>query len=609
MKKALAALLLMLPAVLSAQWDEVTFSKKGGVYDRPLMLTLQCGNTSHHIRYTLNGATPTASSRLYTSPMMVNRQLYSTSTFYQQHITPPDEEQYVPDSILRAVVIRAAVFDDAGNRISPVATNSYFIQNLGCDFDGLPVVSLCADSADLFSDETGILVPGIYHQTSNPDWTGNYYKKGRDWERLCNVEYYDDNGGFNQQAGLRTHGGNGRRFDQKGLKIYAREEYGKKRFSHKIYEDLDIRSFKHLVLKPFISAWTDAGIQDMLGTRIAGNLDLDILASRPVVLFLNGEYWGIYYLHEKADDRYVEDHYYIHHDLCNVMGNWFDYLVAGESTQFARMMEWLETADLSDPVQYRQIADQIDIGNFTDYQILELFIANSDWPANNMRCWQAPSHKWRWIFYDGDGGFSNLHDHMFETATSESTQAWPTNARSTLMFRRLLQNQDFKAQFVERFNTLSDTYLSYRSTHPLLKESQQEVEREIPRQRFRFGRPESVSSWKQAVSEVDRFLQQRQQIMTDSIRAFFNLSDNPSAVFQDAKLYPQPASGQFYIEFHSDYFGVEAVRISDMLGRVCYSGTFVYTEGKNTIPIRCNLRSGAYIVTFGKVSRKLMVAQ
>ena len=609
-RKLLLCFIFLFPLLLCAQQDYVVFSRSGGVYDDPFLLTLQCNNPQNHIYYTLNGGTPTRSSHLYTQPLQVNRQLYSSSNFYQQHITPPDEDQFLPDSIFRAIVIRAAVFDEAGNRVSSVVTQSYFIQSLGCDFHGLPVMSLCADSVDLFDFNTGIMVPGVHLVEDNPHWTGNYYMTGQEWERLCNVEYYaENNGGFNQQAGLRTHGGNGRRHQQKGLKIYAREEYGKKRFSHGIFENYDVTSFKHLVLKPFACSWTEAGFEDYLSSLIAHDLNVDNMASRPIVLFLNGEYWGIYFIHEKADERYVEDHYDFDHDFCNIMGNWFSVVEAGEGTNFINMMEWLKSADLSDSIQYQQLCEMIDIDNFIDYQILEIFIANADWPANNMRCWQVPGRKWRWFFYDGDAGFKYVQSLVFSNAVSESTQDWPTNAQSTLMFRKLLQNKSFRRKFIERYNNLINTYLSYNYTHLYLNKAQNLIQDEVARQSERFGKPTNMKLWNKRIEEVDKFLRQRPQILLDSLSDYFNFKDFSYKIAKSIVIYPNPATNQFSIFFNADNFGITRIIIKDMQGRICYKNSLFYAEGENRIPIQCNLRDGTYIVSIGNISKKLVIAR
>ena len=272
----------------------VTFSATGGFYDASFEVALQC-NAAYQIRYTINGNTPTGTSALYEAPLWLDEDLYSKSDIYTIQ-TACEELFYAPESVRHCITLRAAAFDEGGNRVGPVTTQSYFIRSLGCVTHGLPVMAISADSLALFDYETGILVPGAFFDPDDSYWTGNFYQSGREWERLVNVEFYEpeDNSGINQQAGLRTHGGTSRRQTQKGLKIYARDEYGKKRFKHHFFKSIPNESFKHLVLKPFSYQWFNYGIQDDICNRMAAQLDVESVASRPMVLFLNGEYWGIY---------------------------------------------------------------------------------------------------------------------------------------------------------------------------------------------------------------------------------------------------------------------------------------------------------------------------
>ena len=217
-----------------AQAERVLFSSGGGFYENSFQLSLYCFYADHHIRYTTNGNAPTAESTLYDAPLTLDEHLYSNTDIYTIQISPEDLI-YIPDSVRHAIVIRAAVFDENDSCISPTFTNTYLIQSLGFEGTGLPVVSICADSLALFDYETGIFVPGVHFDPENPQLSGNYYQKGIDWERTVNVEFYEptDNSGVNQICGLRTHGNRSRRYPSKGMKIYAREEYGKKRFVHR----------------------------------------------------------------------------------------------------------------------------------------------------------------------------------------------------------------------------------------------------------------------------------------------------------------------------------------------------------------------------------------
>ena len=132
-----------------AQNDSVIFSAPGGFYEDVLQLELYNTKPQNHIRYTTNGNRPTAQSPLYEEALQLDENLYSKSDIYTI-LNCVEEYFFLPDSIQHCIVIRAAAFDENDSCVSQVITNSYFIRALGCDTHGLPVVSLCADTLDLF---------------------------------------------------------------------------------------------------------------------------------------------------------------------------------------------------------------------------------------------------------------------------------------------------------------------------------------------------------------------------------------------------------------------------------------------------------------------------
>ena len=490
-KKIVLCVYLMACFVGQAQNDTVLFSAQGGFYEDVFQLELYNYYPQNHIRYTTNGNRPTAQSPLYEGPLVLDTSKYSKSNIYTI-LNCPEEEFFLPDSIQRCIVIRAAVFDENDSCISGVRTNSYFIRALGCVPHGLPVISLCADSLALFDYETGIFVPGIHQVWWNPGNTGNYFQKGREWERLCNIEFYEsDNTGINQQAGLRTHGGTTRRLQQKNLKVLAREEYGKKRFKHKFFQEIPLESFKHLVLKPFCCSQnlaTTSGIQDALAQQVARGLHFEVLANRLTTLFINGEYWGIYGLEETPDERYIEDHYDFDPDEINIIKDW-KVLDNGDSTNWMNLYSWVHETDLSLEENYALMDEFIDMDNFIDYMIFEIYSCNFDWPIHNIRCWQRGNGKWRWIFYDGDACF--LWD-VDPFGNAVDTTAKTANAESTLFFRKLIENPVFLDHFKERFIELMSDQLQYSYIAPYFNMLREAVRDEIPNQCKRFGFPTDV---------------------------------------------------------------------------------------------------------------------
>lgn len=594
---------------------EVFFSQPGGFYDESFTLYLSCTDWERQIRYTTNGDTPTEKSTLYKAPLFLDDHLYSTSDIYTLPVAPLFD-QFVPDSVQHAIVIRAAAFDEEGQRVSEVATQTYLIRSLGCDHHGLAVVSVCADSLALFDYDTGILVPGALFNPEYPDYTGNYFQRGMKWERLANVEFYElDNTGINQQCGLRTHGNRARKAPAKGMKIYAREEYGKKRFKHHFFNTTSIKSFKHLILKPFSTLWPCSGVQDYVTNRLALQMGLEAPNSRPVVVYLNGEYWGIYFLQEKLDDHYLEDHFGIEPEQCNIIcgngingftGDWDVEVESGEGSSFDQMMDWLEDADLSDSTNYAYISNLVDVDNFIDYQILETFNANTDWPANNFRCWQSGDSKWRFAFFDGDATILENDYDVFGNSTYVRNDRWHTGGKSTLLFRRLLENNDFKSRFNNRVNELCNSVLQNSSTTTILDGIVQDMRLEVPSQVARFGYPDDMDYWNWACSLSRDFLLNRVADYQELCENYepLKIHDYQSNT-DDFILYPNPTEDEVHIMMLDGRSRETSFLLCDAMGRVILCGKS-YLSACQEIVLGSELRSGVYIVKIGPYVHKFI---
>ena len=592
MKRTLLILVVVLtlaPVAWAQVYDTVRFSVKGGFYDDVLSLELQCGNPDNHIRYTTNGCDPTIDATPYTAPLTLDGRMYSQADIYK--IRNCTEDQFfVPDHIDHCIVIRAAAFDAEGQCVSETYTNSYFIGALGCDLHGLPAVSLCVDTADLFDANKGIFVPGVFFDPENPRWTGNYYQRGKDWERWANFEFYEyDNTGVNQQCGVRTHGGNGRRFHQKTLKVYARAKYGKKHFKHRFFPNIPESKFKVLVLRPFLSS--NGGCEDYICNRLAQQLNLDFMADRPSVVFINGEYWGIYYVKERPDEHYVETHYGIDADSVNLQWGWWGNVKSGSPDNYKALQGWTNNADLSDPGQYAYIDKLVDIDNFIDYYLLELFVANFDWPTNNVRIWQAGESKFRWMFFDGDSGLENLQFDVFANATRDDIENYRV---STFFFRKFLQSPQFQKKFANRFNQLIVSVFSYDNTQPILDSIQQLLDPEAHRQFKRFDPPEdfypaTYQVWKEGhVRMTDDFLRSR---------PMHNFLSLPKPELTDAFIFVN--DGKVWLQVKSGGFGSGEVAVFDLTGKKVHSQACVLAEGDNALTFSGHLKPGAYLVRIG----------
>ena len=591
---------------LVAQSEGVVFSQSGGFYSQSFLLSLECYYSNHIIRYTTNGNRPSSHSARYEEPLWLDEHLFSSSEIFKIPIAP-ESIMYVPDSVSHAIVVRAAVFDENDNCISKVYTNTYVIENLCGSNNSLAVLSICADSLALFDYNTGIFVPGVNWDASNPEESGNYLQKGREWERLANVEFYEPNGhrGINQECGLRTQGNRARVYPNKGMKIYAREEYGSKRFRHKFFDDSPLESFKHLVVKPYSTLYPFVGVQDNICSRLALRLNMEAPHSRPVRVYLNGEYWGIYFLQEKLDEHYLSDYFDIDKSRCNIMKNWEEEAEYGSVEGFFQLLNWLETADLSVDANYESLSNVIDIENFIDYFIFETFIANKDWPANNMQCWQVEGGKWRWMFFDGDCTMLEDDFDVFGNLSGVDGWSWPSSERSTLMFRRLMQNDTFRVKFSTRLHELCSTDLSYETTAPNLYEVRDAIRPEIQAQSDRFGQLPSVDFWSWGVNLVDAFLKQRIESYTKQFADFIENPIDEKVFSTPLVFFPNPTDGDFNVNVYDKELATKDLTVMDLSGRVVFRECL----GNNILGcyhLHLNLPVGVYVIQVGDKVKRLV---
>jgi len=573
-------------------FETITFSHKGGIYEASFELSINANSTST-IRYTTDGTTPTNESFLYNHSVYLDNSYCSQTDINQIQIYAPDEHQPPnPNAVPKSVVIRAAAFNEQGEQASEVVTHSYFIKALGIDHASLPIVSICADHDDLFNYETGIFVPGVHWESDNPKWTGNYYQRGSEWEIPIHLEFYEpsDSSGFRQDAGMRTHGGNARRHPQKGLRLYARSEYGNSYFNHSIFPDRPMTSYKRLVLKSFASSWSHAGIEDYLTGQMIADLNIDGVAMRPVILYINGEYWGLYYLQEKIDERYLEANYGVSKENVDLIEDWGGGTVAGSFHDFNAMYNFFSNNDLSNPNHYDSLSNWMDIDNFIDYQLFQIFIANKDWPTNNMKCWRPRNAegKWRWIFFDGDAGLEKLEHEGYSKALDMEKENDAT-AHVTLFLRKLLEHPSFKTQFFNRLEELLNTSLNYQNTEQFYQHIVPIVGQEIDRQINRFEVPSNYDFWSEKLNNLQSFLSFRACEMQEQAAEHFNISiyqqtcnlNKPG--IQNMFVYPNPTNGNFILTFDSPSTSAATIFVTNILGQIIHTRNTVVEKGSNTL--------------------------
>ena len=463
-------------AVLAAP----AFSVPGGIYATNVEVELSTVETGAVVRYTLDGSEPTESSPIYTNAFSLGSKtgtpnaLSEIPTNFDPNPGPPYYEGWQPPAgeVFKFHVLRARVFR-AGAMPSPAVTRSYLVDTAGTNRFTLPVVSIATDAANLFAADVGIYTPV----------NGNMWQSGSAWERPGTLEFFEPGGAlaFNETIGVRLHGNTTRSRPRKALRIYAR---GSGPFAYPIFPDKAVAEFDTFILRNGGNDWGNGVIRDLFLQSLAENTGLDRQFGRPALVFLNGEYWGLHDLRERFDDGYAQHNYgldeleYVQVEIDNASAS--PYVPVYDSGNpdlggdFSNLWNYVRTHDLADPANYAAVQDRLDVGNFIDFFQANIFFANTDWPGNNVRAWRsvatnrvegAPARhdaRWRFMLYDTDFGFGAdfdyvpgrnefaQHDTLAYAASPVQTYT-PNHPDSTLMFRRLLDNANFRQAFVTRF--------------------------------------------------------------------------------------------------------------------------------------------------------------
>ena len=439
--------------------------------------------------------------------------------------TPTEKSSHQDNiTINKTTVLRCASF--AANSVaSDVVTRTYVFET----HPQTPVVFLTANPNSLFDPDTGIYMEGPNAQAKEPHFGANYWE---DKEIPVFVELLEKGGktpAFAKNAGFQIFGNYSRANAKKSVAIVFREKYGDKRLEYPLFPDFpNLKKFKVFLLRSNGSNFGSDYIRDRLCSSVSEGLNVDYQRGRGVVVYYNGEYYGIHNIRERSTEYYFETHYGLNADEIDLLKA-DNSATAGSPADFVNLMSYLENHHLNSEDNYSYVADQIDVDNFINYIQTELFMNNRDWPANNLKKWRGtnPKTKWKWFIYDMDFGFGNEYsefkNNIFEFATAEDGPDWPNGPASTLLLRRLLENVKFKLAFVNRFPVL--LAMNFETNRLLVRINimMNEIESEISRDQKRWGLNDSYMSGQ--LDKMKTFAKTRQSVILSEMTEFFGLGE------------------------------------------------------------------------------------
>lgn len=471
------------------------FSQKGRVFttNQTITLTLSLPDDAPEgtqIRYSLDGSEPTERSPKYTNPLTFN----STR------------------------VVRAKLF--CSGCISPRSkTESYIFHGRAQD---MIVISIATDDKYLNDNRIGILVEGTYQSGKK-----NYEF---DWRRPINIEMFENSGEesfINQLCETRVQGGATRSNKMKSLAVYANKRFGTKRLEHEFFptQKPGLTEYKSLVLRNSGNDFDYLYMRDAVIQRsMALRQDLDWQAWRPAIVYINGKYDGMRNIRERSNEDNIYTNYDGLEDI-DLLENWTE---LKEGT----MDNWNEFAAFYNEHGHTmaEYAERMDCIEFINLMAMNLYYNNQDFPGNNIVAWRprAEGGKWRWIAKDTDFGLGlygssptyNTIEWLYNNAY-DPDRSWGNTYEATRLFRRLMEDADFKREFIDRCAIYMGDFMNYAGTHEVWDPMYEMIKNEYPHHRKLIN--EWWPDYQQEMNSINNWLNQRTGSFYTQLKNYYNL--------------------------------------------------------------------------------------
>ncbi|MFN2428519.1 MAG: CotH kinase family protein [Cryomorphaceae bacterium] len=471
----------------------LSIDTESGLYNGSASVTISSADPNVDIYYTLDGSEPTEASTAYNGPIGINE----TTVVRARGYSPNDN---VPPSFIE--------------------TNTYFIN----EDHGVYIVSVSGDELETLVN-------------------------GQQIEPIGHLEIFSAEGELLAETGgdYNEHGNDSWAYDQRGLDYITQDEFGYgHELEYQIFRDKDRDEIQRLILKagasdnyPFEPGGAhirDAYVQSL--SQVA-DLRMDERTYEPCVMYVNGQYWGVYEIREKVDDLDFTDHYYDQGQgqvdfLKTWGGTWEEY---GSADEWDELRDYILGNDMTDDANYEYVSGLYNTGSLIDYFTLNSYIVCSDWLNWNTGWWRGKNpdgdkKKWRYILWDMDASFGHyvnftgIPDQSANADLCDPEQLGDPGGQGHVpIWNALLENETFFAEYINRYSDLSGNYFSCDFMHAHLDSLVGLIEPEMQRHIDRWGG--DMAEWQGNVQNIHDFIDTRCATVNDGVLDCYDQLDGP----------------------------------------------------------------------------------
>lgn len=446
----------------------IEFSVPGGFYDDAFNLEISAPEGCR-IYYTTDGTQPTAQSAEYNGPIAVTNKSGSNYV-YADSKGAGFSGEYKPESINMGMVVRAVAVDNAGN-VKEEKSQSYFIGLAGAsDYANAPVISITTNPENLFDYYEGMYVSGRSQEDAiaRGDDKNQFANYLNGWSKNAHIEYFEVNKDktyeadvelsmlkdvsvASSQKGFTVKGINSTAWDGSSLKAYFNDENAQ----FNIQTNQSDNGYK---------------IRDYLADSLLQETKVKTSDKTPCIVFIDGEYWGVYMLKSDYDKQYFESNYGIgkDEDIITVRNKKAD--EGKYQSTFNDFYNYVTTHDMSDSDNYEKVKSMMDITNYIEYYCANMYLSNAAFGEDAV-IWRTVSEngtgysdgKWRWLMGRMDESMDNGING--EVSTSSIDSFLQPNVSNDKLFNSLLENEEFCNEFYNTMKSMSETTFSCEKTN------------------------------------------------------------------------------------------------------------------------------------------------
>lgn len=453
-------------------------------------------NDNSEVYYTLDGSIPSNKSKKYTQEITINK-----------------------NTVIRAISYKEGYIE------SDVVSRTYLV---GRKHD-LPVISITTTNSNLYG-KSGIFTKGNNANNYYPYKGANFWK---DIEVPISFEFYEKGIlGLNFNCGMKVFGGWSRGEAQKSVAIHLRKKYGINEINYPFFEG-NVNTFSKFILRSGGQDFGKLKIKDaFLQESLDGQMDIDKQDYRPVVVYFNGEYYGIYNIREKTETSYVERHYgYDRTEIDFIEKN--SNVLAGSIDEYNKLLSYVKKANMKSKETYEYLDSQIDLQELVNYWVVETYFDQYD--PMNIKFYKTPNGKWRWILFDLDQTFfSYTYKKVKWNLPFEPYAHGNSYYLNTTLMNYLIKNPQFRELYIKTFaKHLSTTFKPDRMIK-ILDKMVKEIEKEMPYHIKRWYKEsigvssytlDNMNEWYNNINYFKKQLRERHSIALKTVKSGLKLTN------------------------------------------------------------------------------------